>query len=187
MADKEGTIHLDRYTADAKQVVAGAQQIADERQHSEVTPLHLLVRLLERDRGVCEVFRRSGADPNEAMQLADAQLKKLPTAKGAVAYVSPRLMDLLNRAERESSREKAPSVGVEHLLHALAQEIRGPRATSSRRSASGPARSAPTSAPSSRPARTPRPASPRRRSDASSATSYVRDLVAEAKEGASIR
>ena len=42
MADKEGTIHLDRYTTDAKQVVAGAQQIADERQHTEVTPLHLL-------------------------------------------------------------------------------------------------------------------------------------------------
>ena len=46
MAEKEGTIHLDRYTTDAKQVVAGAQQIADERQHTEVTPLHLLVRLL---------------------------------------------------------------------------------------------------------------------------------------------
>ena len=46
MAEKEGTIHLERYTTEAKQLVAGAQQIADERQHAEVTPVHLLLRLL---------------------------------------------------------------------------------------------------------------------------------------------
>ena len=39
MAETEGTIHLERYTTDAKHLVAGAQQIADERGHSEVTPL----------------------------------------------------------------------------------------------------------------------------------------------------
>src|SRR5215831_11427145 len=80
MADKEGTIQLERYTTEAKQVVAGSQQIADERQHTEVTPLHLLVRLLERDRGVAEVFRRAGADPNEVLQLAEAQMRRLPRA-----------------------------------------------------------------------------------------------------------
>src|ERR1700678_4370151 len=71
MADKEGTIHLERYTNDAKHLVAGAQQLADERGHSEVTPLHLLMRLLERDRGVVEVFRRAGADPSEVLQLSE--------------------------------------------------------------------------------------------------------------------
>src|SRR5262245_4483573 len=126
MAEKEGTIHLERYTNDAKQVVAGAQQIADERQHTEVTPLHLLMRLLERDRGVCEVFRRAGADPSEISQLVDAALRRQPKASAGIAYVSPRLMDLLGRAEREAGREKSETVGVEHLLHALAQEIKGP-------------------------------------------------------------
>ena len=83
------------------------------------------MRVLERDRGVHEVFRRAGADANEAMQLAEIQLRKLPKAPGQVAYVGPRMLDLLSRAERESQRDKAESVGVEHLLHALAQEIRG--------------------------------------------------------------
>ena len=126
MADKEGTIHLDRYTTDAKQLVAGAQQIADEKQHTEVTPLHLLMRLLERDRGVCEVFRRAGADPSEVSTLTEAALRKQPRASGGVAYVSPRLLDLLARAEREATRDKSETVGVEHLLHAIAQEIKGP-------------------------------------------------------------
>src|SRR5262249_662892 len=118
-------IALERYTNEAKQLVAGAQQIADERQHAEVGPLHLMARALERDRGVAEVFRRAGADPNEVMQLADAQLKRLPKASG-VASGSPRRLDLPGRAEREATRDKSPTVGVEHLLHALAQEIRGP-------------------------------------------------------------
>jgi ATP-dependent Clp protease ATP-binding subunit ClpB len=128
MTEKEGTIHLERYTGDAKQAVAGAQQIADDRQHTEVTPLHLLARLLERDRGVVEVFRRAGAEPTEVNQLADAALRKQPKVKanGDMAYVNPRLLDLLGRAEREATRDKSETVGVEHLLHALAQEIKGP-------------------------------------------------------------
>jgi ATP-dependent Clp protease ATP-binding subunit ClpB len=126
MAAQEGTLALDKYTEDAKQIVAGAQQLADERKHAEVTPLHVLARLLERDRGVLEVLRRVGADPNEALQLTELQLKRLPTIGSGVAYVSSRLLDLLGRAEREAHRDKHQTVGVEHVLHAMAQEIRGP-------------------------------------------------------------
>jgi ATP-dependent Clp protease ATP-binding subunit ClpB len=124
MADS--TIQLERYTHAARQLVAGAQQMADERKHAEVTPLHLMMQGLETSRGVAEVFRRAGADPDEVMKLSDVALKRLPRTGGGVAYVSPRLMDLLGRAEREAHRDKANSVDVEHLLHALAQEIRGP-------------------------------------------------------------
>ena len=60
---KRGPFTLDRYTSEAKQLVAGAQQIADERQHAEVAPLHLLMRLLERDRGVAEVFAGRAGTP----------------------------------------------------------------------------------------------------------------------------
>src|ERR1700749_1856137 len=87
MAERDGTIHLERYTTDAKHLVAGAQQVADDRGHTEVTPLHLLQRLLERDRGGIEVFRRAGADPSEVLQLTEAALKRLPKASGGVAYV----------------------------------------------------------------------------------------------------
>jgi len=124
MADK--TLELSNYTNDARQVVAGAQAIADEQKHGEVTPLHLLVRLLDRDRGVLEMFRKVGADPNEIRDLVELQLRKLPKQTGGVSYVSSRMLDLLARAEREAQRDKAESVGIEHLLHALAQEIRGP-------------------------------------------------------------
>jgi ATP-dependent Clp protease ATP-binding subunit ClpB len=127
MTEKPDNIqHLETYTADAKQIVAGAQQLADERKHAEVSPIHLMFKLLERDRGIGDVFRRAGADPGEVLQLAEAQLARVPKSQGKLAFLSARLVDLLSRAEREAARDKAPNVGIEHLLHALAQEIRGP-------------------------------------------------------------
>ncbi|WP_434043693.1 MULTISPECIES: ATP-dependent Clp protease ATP-binding subunit [Sorangium] len=182
MAEKEGTIHLDRYTGDAKQVVAGAQQIADERQHTEVTPLHLLTRLLERDRGVSEVFRRAGADPNEVLQLAENALKKLPRAGGGVAYVSPRLLDLLGRAEREATRDKAASVSIEHLLHALAQEIRGPAGEILSSFGIGPGAFRPHLGALEAASREPSP-TPASASEPGQPAPYTRDLVADAREG----
>jgi ATP-dependent Clp protease ATP-binding subunit ClpB len=44
MAAEQTTIHLDRYQPDAKQLVAGAQSLADERKHVQVEPIHLLAR-----------------------------------------------------------------------------------------------------------------------------------------------
>jgi ATP-dependent Clp protease ATP-binding subunit ClpB len=123
MAD---TISLENYTSDAHDQVTGAQSLADESKHAEVTPLHLLSKLLERDRGVHEVFRKVGADPAELRDLVEVQLKKAAKATSGVAYVSTRMMDLLGRASREAQREKSEKVGVEHLLHALSQEIKGP-------------------------------------------------------------
>ncbi len=117
-ADK--TIQLEKYTNDAKQVVTAAQQLADEQKHAEFTPLHLLARLLERDRGVLEIFRKAGADPNEVRDLSELSLRRMPKEPSGVAYVSSRMMDLLGRAERGRQEERArdspsPTSGLQSI------------------------------------------------------------------------
>jgi ATP-dependent Clp protease ATP-binding subunit ClpB len=124
MADN--TLQLDKFTTETRNIVGSAQTLADELGHSEVSPLHLLARVLEYDHGVHEVFRRAGADPTEVMSQTEAAMRRLPKQTSGVAYLSDRMIDLLKRAEREAQRDKAESVGLEHVLHALAQEIRGP-------------------------------------------------------------
>jgi len=121
----EQTIHLDRYAADAKALVAGAQTLADERRHAQVEPVHLLARAIERDRGVQEVFRRAGADPADVTTEAESALARVAKASGGLAYLSSTMLQLLSRAEREAG---SGPVDVEHLLNALSQEIRGPAA-----------------------------------------------------------
>src|SRR5574341_447444 len=119
------TLSLDRYAPDAKALVASAQALADERKHAEVLPLHLLVRMIERDPGVGAVLRSARVDVVEMQALAERALNALPKSKEP-AYLSAAMLDLLERAGRESERERAGSVLIEHLLNALSQEIRGP-------------------------------------------------------------
>ncbi len=119
------TIHLDRYAPDARALVAGAQQLADERQHVEVEPIHLLHRAVDRDRGVAEVFKRAGAEPSDVLAEADSALRRMTKSGKGEAYLSPAFIDLLARAEREAEKEKRSEVSTENLLNALSQEIRG--------------------------------------------------------------
>ncbi len=131
----EQTIHLERYAPDAKALVAGAQSLADERKHVQVEPIHLLARALDRDRGVAEVFKKAGADPADVVAEAESQLSKLAKAGAGLAYLSSAMLALLARAEKEADKA---AVGVEHLLNALSQEIRGPAAVVLQAFALGP-------------------------------------------------
>jgi len=131
----EQTIHLERYAPDAKALVAGAQSLADERKHVQVEPIHLLARALDRDRGVAEVFKKAGADPADVVAEAESQLAKPTKAGAGLAYLSTAMLALLARAEKEA--DKIP-VGIEHLLNALSQEIRGPAAVVLQAFALGP-------------------------------------------------
>ena len=131
----EQTIQLDKYAPDAKALVAGAQALADERKHAQVEPIHLLARSIDRDRGVAEVFKKAGADPRDVANEAEGALSRLGKSAGGLAYLSNAMLDLLGRAERESS---GGNVQVEHLLNALAQEIRGPAAVVLQAFALGP-------------------------------------------------
>jgi ATP-dependent Clp protease ATP-binding subunit ClpB len=123
---EDGTLSLENYAADAKSLVGGAQSLADEQSHVEVTPLHLFARALSRDGGVGEVVRRSGADPADVLAAAETALQKLPKTRGEKSYLSPALLELLRRADREARRENRKDVRVEDLLVAISQEIRGP-------------------------------------------------------------
>jgi ATP-dependent Clp protease ATP-binding subunit ClpB len=120
----ETTLSLERYAPDAKAIVAGAQTLADESKHVEVEPLHLLAHAIERNAAVRSVFERAGTRVAELSASLGRALATLPRSKEP-AYLADSMLDLLERAEREATRERAPNVGVEHLLNAVTQEIRG--------------------------------------------------------------
>ena len=68
----EQTIHLEKYSPEARALVASAQSLADERKHAQVEPVHLLARALDRDRGSADVFRKAGAEPADVAVEAEA-------------------------------------------------------------------------------------------------------------------
>ncbi len=119
------TFELEKYTAAAKGLVAGAQKLADDRSHEEVEALHLLARAIDSVPGVADVMRRAGADPADVLAAAEHAFGRMPRHPGGVAYLSGSLQELLHRAERDAEREKSATVDVEHLVNALSQELRG--------------------------------------------------------------
>ncbi len=175
----EQTIHLERYAPDAKALVAGAQTLADERKHVQVEPIHLLARSLDRDRGVAEVFKKAGASPADVVAEAESQLSKLAKAGAGLAYLSSAMLALLARAEKEADTS---SVGIEHLLNAMSQEIRGPAAVVMQAFALGPGSlRAHMSALKSVPRDAPGAASAGGTANAEAMSRYVNDLTARAR------
>ncbi len=118
------TLSLDRYLPPAKALVARAQALADERRHHEVQPLHLLSRALERGQSTRSVFERACSSVLDFEAAVERALSSLPQSKER-SYLSDAMIDLLSRAERDASLERAVRVTPAHVLNALSQEIRG--------------------------------------------------------------
>ncbi|MFW6066783.1 MAG: ATP-dependent Clp protease ATP-binding subunit [Myxococcota bacterium] len=119
------TLRLDAYDPAARRAIAGAQGLADERRHPEVEPIHLLYRLVEQDGVVQAALERTGVSPEDVLVEAEIALRRLPRTRGGPAYLSPRTLDLLGRAEGEAAREGGRPVDVSHLLLACAQDTAG--------------------------------------------------------------
>ena len=108
--ERDGVIRLEKYSTEARQLVAGAQQLADERKHEEVSPVHLLALGVHRSAGVAAVLKSAGAPQDEVGELCEKALDRLSKSGKGVAYVSPALLDLLERAEREAGRDRSETV-----------------------------------------------------------------------------
>ena len=71
------------------------------------------------------MFKKAGVSATDIAVETETQLGRLPKTQGGLAYLSTATLQLLGRAEKEADKS---AVGVDHLLNALSQEIRGPAA-----------------------------------------------------------
>ncbi|HJL46754.1 MAG TPA: AAA family ATPase [Polyangiaceae bacterium LLY-WYZ-15_(1-7)] len=119
------TLRLEAYAKDAKQAISAAQAVADERRHPEVEPLHLLYTLVDGHDDAADAVERAGIDPTDVLVEAEMILRKMASVRDVKSYLSPRMLDLLGRAEGEAARQGGVRVGVDHLMLACAQETDG--------------------------------------------------------------
>src|ERR1051325_7932996 len=115
-------MRLDKFTVKAQEAVARSQGLAQQRDHSETTPLHLLAALLAEEEGVVQpVLQKLGADPGRIAQIVASELERLPKATGTQLGLSRETQDVFNQAQKEADRLKDEYVSTEHLLLALAE------------------------------------------------------------------
>ncbi|MGC4063706.1 MAG: AAA family ATPase [Polyangiaceae bacterium] len=118
------TLSLSRYSHEAKSLIAGAQALADEQKHREVSPIHLLSIAIERAAGFADVLQAVGVDPVE-LGTRVARALALEATAAEPAYLSKAMLELLRRAEQRADSARAERVEIEHVIHALTQEVRG--------------------------------------------------------------
>src|SRR3954469_21908490 len=115
-------MRFDKYTIKAQEAVVRAQELARERDHAEILPIHLLAALLREDEGVVHpLLQKIGANADRISQVVASELERLPKAHGTQTHLEPATQDVFAHAQKEAHRLKDEYVSTEHLLLALAQ------------------------------------------------------------------
>src|SRR2546422_9174964 len=115
-------MRFDKFTIKAQEAVQRAQELAQQRNHAEIMPLHLLAALLAEDEGVVQpLLQKIGANGDRIRQVVDSELDRLPSATGTQLGIARTTQDVFSTAQKEADRLKDEYVSTEHLLLALAQ------------------------------------------------------------------
>lgn len=112
----------DRLTEKSMEALQAAQRLASKSNHQQMDVEHLLVALLEQERGVAaSVLQKAEVAVEGLKAKALKELEKVPRVHGGSGDVSvaQRLNRLLGQAEDEAKKLKDEYVSVEHLLLAL--------------------------------------------------------------------
>jgi ATP-dependent Clp protease ATP-binding subunit ClpB len=106
----------------AQEALRAGHDLAEQRNHQEFTPEHVLSALLKQEQGITSaLLRKLGVGVESVQQANDKALDDQPQVKGSAAeiYVGRRLKDLIQDAEKRSKDFKDEYTSSEHLLLAL--------------------------------------------------------------------
>jgi ATP-dependent Clp protease ATP-binding subunit ClpB len=115
-------MRLEKLTNKAREAVVRAQETAQQRNHPEILPLHVLHALVEETDGAMQpLFQRMSVDLNRLRQLIAGELDRLPSATGTQLGVNRATNDVFAQAQKEADQLKDQFVSTEHLLLGLAK------------------------------------------------------------------
>src|SRR3989344_5980528 len=115
---------FNNFTIKAQEALKKAHDLAIERSHQQITPLHILAALVLQEEGtVDEVLERVGLDVGAFSEKMLDSLDRQPRISGsggiASLYLSQDLGRVMEQAHREASALKDEFISVEHLLLAI--------------------------------------------------------------------
>jgi ATP-dependent Clp protease ATP-binding subunit ClpC len=118
----------DDFTEQAKEVLQASQEIVLRYRHTQWDSEHVLLALLEQEKGIpAEVLRELGVNIEQMHQRLHSLLEKAPKVAqpSSQIFQTPRVQQMLDRAKVEKDRLQDDYISAEHLLVALTQENQG--------------------------------------------------------------
>jgi ATP-dependent Clp protease ATP-binding subunit ClpB len=115
-------MRFDKLTIKAQEAITRAQELAQQKDHAEVLPLHLLAGLItETDGVVVPLLQKLGVQIPRVQQIVLDELERRPHAAGTQVGINRVTNDIFNQAQKEADRLKDDYVSTEHLLLALTE------------------------------------------------------------------
>lgn len=118
----------EKFTEQAQAVLAASQDIVRRYRHNQWDVEHILLALLEQEKGVTQdILRELGVDVEAPKGRVEAALQGFPKVAYEVTqiYATPRVARVLENARQEADRLKDEFISSEHLLIAIAGEAGG--------------------------------------------------------------
>jgi ATP-dependent Clp protease ATP-binding subunit ClpC len=115
----------ERFTELAREAISASQQMAMQFKHSQWDVEHILLALLQQEKGlVGEILKELSIDVAAVRQEVEAALEKVPKVafETGQIYATPRIAQLLKMADDEANRLKDEFISTEHLLIAIISE-----------------------------------------------------------------
>src|SRR5438067_13748727 len=115
-------MRIDKYTQKMQEALQGAQDLASQANHTEITNEHFLAALLGQSEGITRpLLEKIGANVDQLRERLRSDLKRRPKSHGSSADVrlSNELRNVLDSAEKEMSKLKDEYTSAEHYLLAL--------------------------------------------------------------------
>jgi ATP-dependent Clp protease ATP-binding subunit ClpB len=124
-------MNLERFTNKAQEAITNTRTLLSRFGHTQVTPEHLLLSLVEQEDGlaskILERLQVKSSTVEEALQrYLQAQPKGSAVSTGKdELHVSTKLMAIFESAGKEAERLKDQYISIEHLMLALCDETKG--------------------------------------------------------------
>ncbi|MDO8490383.1 MAG: AAA family ATPase [Dehalococcoidia bacterium] len=118
----------EKFTEQAQEALAASQAMVHQFRHSQWDVEHILLSLLQQEGGVTRlILDKLGIRPEKIIQRVEEALARTPkvAVEGTQVYATPRVAQLLQRANEEAQRLKDEFVGTEHILVAMLGEADG--------------------------------------------------------------
>jgi ATP-dependent Clp protease ATP-binding subunit ClpB len=120
-------MNINKYTEMSQAAVLAAQKMAQERNHTQLEPEHLLLALVEQADGVVpQVLTRLNVDLGQVMPQLRTELDRQARASTPTEVrISQRLSQVADQAEKEAEQLKDEYISTEHLLLGIAVKDTG--------------------------------------------------------------
>lgn len=120
-------MNIEKFTTKSQSIIAKAQFLATDKQHTQVESIHLLLALHKEDQNMLPFVAQQGEIQSERLRTAlEAAYEGLPTSSNAAeTYMGRDAAYVLQKAVQKAEGMKDDFVATEHLLLALLEDKGG--------------------------------------------------------------